>query len=134
MRAWGTRLARHVKPGDVLLLTGPVGSGKTTFAQGVAAGLGIKQYLRSSSFILVNEYCARGIAVYHIDLYRLEGIAFDAFGLEEYMSGESVCIIEWADKIHLPSTRSCWNIDFQYREENTREIIVSHKGFTKPIK
>ncbi|MCX5778874.1 MAG: tRNA (adenosine(37)-N6)-threonylcarbamoyltransferase complex ATPase subunit type 1 TsaE [Elusimicrobia bacterium] len=124
-RACGKKLARHLRPGDVVFLCGSVGSGKTTFAQGVAAGLGLREYLRSSSFILVNEYCVRGTPLYHIDLYRLEGLSFDSFGLEEYLYGDGICLIEWADKIVHSSVKSYWNIDFQSAGDNAREITVA---------
>lgn len=97
-RAIGKSIGKLVVPGDVILLSGTLGAGKTTFTQGILWGLGGTEYARSPTFILVNEYQAR-IPVYHMDLYRLESIEeIDTLGLDDYLYGEGVCVVEWADK------------------------------------
>lgn len=94
----GKRLGLRANPGDLILLVGELGSGKTCLAQGIARGLNIQGYIRSPTFVLVNEYQGR-IPFYHIDLYRLDGlIAIQELGLEEYIESDGLCIIEWADK------------------------------------
>lgn len=125
-RAAGRNLARLLRPGDIVLLCGPVGSGKTTFAQGVAAGLGIRAHLRSSSFMLVNEYAARGVRVYHMDLYRMEGVPLEDCGLDEYLTAGGICIVEWADHIRRVPARAFWRVAIRPRDENTREITITH--------
>ena len=80
------------------MLSGTLGAGKTTLTQGVAWGLGADEYARSPTFVLVNEYAAR-LPIYHMDLYRLDSFAeVDGLGLDDYLFGDGVCVIEWADK------------------------------------
>jgi tRNA threonylcarbamoyladenosine biosynthesis protein TsaE len=94
----GARLGRLAKVGDVYLLVGNLGAGKTCFTQGIARGLGIKEYTLSPSFIIIRELVGR-LPLYHIDLYRLEDIAeIDELGLDEYIYGKGICVIEWAEK------------------------------------
>ena len=94
----GKQLGLLANPGDLILLVGELGSGKTCLAQGIARGLNIQGYVRSPTFVLVNEYQGR-IPLYHIDLYRLDGlIAIQELGLEEYVESDGLCVIEWADK------------------------------------
>lgn len=103
-RAAGRTLAQRLQSGDVVLLTGPLGSGKTTFAQGIAEGLGAETTATSPSFVIVNEYAiGSGHSVLrHIDLYRLSDPAVDVdrIGLTELMNDPSaITVIEWADKM-----------------------------------
>lgn len=94
----GRVIGSNISPGDILLLTGGLGAGKTTLTQGILWGLGAEEYARSPTFVLVNEYEAR-IPVYHMDLYRLDSFEeIDGLGLEDYLYGEGLCVIEWADK------------------------------------
>ncbi len=96
--AIGRAIGAGLAAGDVLLLSGTLGAGKTTLTQGVAWGLGADEYARSPTFVLVNEYPAR-LPIYHMDLYRLDSFAeVDGLGLDDYLFGDGVCIIEWADK------------------------------------
>ncbi|MDN5347103.1 MAG: tRNA threonylcarbamoyladenosine biosynthesis protein TsaE [Clostridia bacterium] len=97
-RALGRALANHLKPGDVLVLKGELGMGKTTLVQGLAAGLGVDGPVTSPTFTLVQEYQGR-YPFYHIDLYRLdEEEELEALGLEEYICGMGIVAIEWGDK------------------------------------
>jgi tRNA threonylcarbamoyladenosine biosynthesis protein TsaE len=103
----GARLGELLQAGDVLLLEGDLGAGKTVFAQGVAAGLGIDDPVTSPTFTLIHEYEGR-LPLYHVDLYRLAGDAdAAAIGLEEYLWGEGVTLIEWPDRAGglLPAER-----------------------------
>lgn len=109
-RRLGRHLGELLRPGDVVLLEGEFGVGKTVFAQGVAAGLGVHEYVTSPSFTLINEYRAprfgSGFCLYHVDLYRVEnaGEMLD-LGLLDYVGGEGVCLVEWAERLRplLPS-------------------------------
>ena len=97
-RELGRAIGENVCPGDILLLTGGLGAGKTTLTQGILWGMGSEEYARSPTFVLVNEYEAR-VPVYHMDLYRLDSFEeIDGLGLEDYLFGDGVCVIEWADK------------------------------------
>jgi len=94
----GKYLGKLVQAGDAFLLTGNLGSGKTCLTQGIAWGLGVEEYAFSPSFVLVREYHGR-LPLYHIDLYRLDQLEeILALMLEEYLYGEGLCVIEWAEK------------------------------------
>ncbi len=93
----GRRLGAEVELGDLLLLSGKLGSGKTTLAQGIAWGLGVREYAHSPTFVLVNEYQGR-LTLYHVDLYRLDGLdEVQELGVEEMLTA-GVCVVEWAQK------------------------------------
>ncbi|MCK5434447.1 MAG: tRNA (adenosine(37)-N6)-threonylcarbamoyltransferase complex ATPase subunit type 1 TsaE [Dehalococcoidales bacterium] len=82
---------------DVFLLVGELGAGKTCLVQGIARGLNVQEYAFSPSFVILREYHGR-LPLYHIDFYRLNNIEeIAALGLEEYLSGDGVCVVEWAD-------------------------------------
>jgi len=122
----GARIAPHLRPGDVLPLWGDFGSGKTTFAQGVAQGLGIASPVVSPSFGLVHEYRAPApfnYDLYHLDLYRIESLAEAlAFGVDELLGGDNVCLVEWPDAAAdaLPGDRlEVW---FEHVGEHNRSL------------
>jgi tRNA threonylcarbamoyladenosine biosynthesis protein TsaE len=97
-RRWGRLLGRHARPGDLVLLIGELGSGKTTLTQGIAWGLGVREYARSPTFVLMARYQGR-LPLHHIDLYRVSGVAEALdLGLEEVFQGGGVCVVEWADR------------------------------------
>jgi len=95
-RRLGTRLGQLLRPGDVILLAGEFGAGKTCLTQGIAQGLGITRRVTSPSFTLVNEYPGGRLPLYHIDLYRVTGVqeVLD-LGLDEYFYGAGVSVVEW---------------------------------------
>lgn len=98
----GVSFGKQLKPGDVVLLFGDLGAGKTLLTQGISRGLGLgeKEYIRSPTFTLINEYKAK-YPIYHIDLYRIESLAeIENLGLEEIFSGNGVSIVEWAEKLY----------------------------------
>lgn len=96
--AAGARLAAAVHPGDVVLLYGDLGAGKTAFVRGLAQGLGADPAdVSSPTFTLVQEYRGR-VTLYHVDLYRLEEREVDDLGLEELVLGDGVVAIEWAER------------------------------------
>ncbi|HWQ14432.1 MAG TPA: tRNA (adenosine(37)-N6)-threonylcarbamoyltransferase complex ATPase subunit type 1 TsaE [Roseiflexaceae bacterium] len=99
----GQRLGELLQPGDVLLLLGDFGAGKTHFAKGVAQGLGSEDMVNSPSFVLINEYRAGPrhghMPIYHIDLYRIESPGeLAGIGLEDAIGGEGIALIEWAER------------------------------------
>jgi tRNA threonylcarbamoyladenosine biosynthesis protein TsaE len=94
----GARIGELAAPGDIYLLSGPLGAGKTCFTQGIAQGLSVIEPVVSPSFVLVRELHGR-LPLYHIDLYRLDDIEeIVELGLDEYLYGNGVCVIEWAEK------------------------------------
>ena len=94
----GAQLAARLNPGDVVLLYGDLGAGKTAFVRGMAQGLGAPpEDVSSPTFTIVQEYSGRA-TLYHVDLYRLEPAEIDDLGLEELVSGDGVVAIEWADR------------------------------------
>ena len=119
-RRIGVSLGRRIKAGDILLLIGDLGTGKTCLVQGIAKGLGIKGYVRSPTFVLVSIHQGR-IPLYHIDIYRLNQAAevLD-LGIEEYLAGEGVSVIEWADKALEVFPESCLMVTLVFEEENQR--------------
>ncbi len=124
----GKKLAADLKGGELLALTGELGSGKTTFVQGLAKGLGIKQRTISPTFILMRKYDLGSKDFYHVDLYRLENnIEREVrnLGIEEIWDNpENIVVIEWAEKIKnmLPKNRM-W-IEFENLGKNKRKITI----------
>jgi tRNA threonylcarbamoyladenosine biosynthesis protein TsaE len=97
-QALGARLGKLARPGDCFLLVGKLGAGKTCLTQGIARGLGIREYAASPSFVVVRELYGR-LPLYHMDFYRLENIEEIAdLGLDDYFYGQGVSVVEWAEK------------------------------------
>jgi tRNA threonylcarbamoyladenosine biosynthesis protein TsaE len=98
--AVGRDLATRLTAGDVVLLSGDLGSGKTVFVRGLAAGLGIDpEDVSSPTFTLVHEYRGERVTLYHADLYRLDRAATDDLGLEEMGVADGVLAIEWPERL-----------------------------------
>ena len=121
--ALGQAIAATLRRGDVLALCGELGAGKTQFVKGLTSGLGADAAVTSPTFTLIHEYSGGCLPVYHFDFYRLddEDEALK-IGLDEYLDGDGVCLIEWADKFPAllpPHTR--W-LHFSYREDGARII------------
>lgn len=124
----GKHLGLLANPGDLILLIGELGSGKTCLTQGIAQGLNIQGYVRSPTFILVNEYQGR-IPLYHIDLYRLDGlIAIQELGLEEYIESDGLCVIEWADKAMPTFPREHLLINIESSGSKDRSFQITAYG------
>lgn len=128
------RIGKNLLGGDVLALSGELGSGKTCFTGGLARGLGVneKYQITSPTFTIINEYPAR-YTLYHFDVYRLNSYTeFEDLGYEEYFYGGGVVVIEWAEKIAKILPEQTFFINFEYADENKRKIIV--KGPQKRLK
>ncbi|MBN2025935.1 MAG: tRNA (adenosine(37)-N6)-threonylcarbamoyltransferase complex ATPase subunit type 1 TsaE [Actinobacteria bacterium] len=95
----GVEFASLLRPGDVVLLVGELGAGKTCLAQGIARGVGVGEQVTSPTFTIMREYRGR-MPLYHLDAYRLEGPEdlYD-IGVEEYLEGEGVLVVEWGDRV-----------------------------------
>jgi len=127
-RRLGMRLAAWLNPGDVLAIIGDLGSGKTRWVQGVCQGLGVTDPVISPTFTLINEYQGRW-AVYHIDLYRLtDVIETMTFGLDDYLYGSGICLIEWADRVKELLPPDHLTIELYYLEETKRRVVLRPQG------
>lgn len=97
--AAGEALGRTVSAGDVVLLYGDLGAGKTAFVRGMARGVGADpEEVSSPTFTIVQEYAGTSLTLYHVDLYRLEPAEIDDLGLEDLVAGDGVVAIEWAER------------------------------------
>ena len=115
-------IATELKAGDVLLLSGNLGAGKTAFVRGLAAGLGIDpEDVSSPTFTLVHEYRGGRLTLYHADLYRLERAATDDLGLEELGVRDGVLAIEWPDRLSHPIA-GARAVTIEIVDEHTRRI------------
>lgn len=121
-------LAKGTKPGEVIVLTGELGAGKTTFSKAFGEGLSCPEVVSSPTFTLVNEYYGR-LPLYHFDTYRLTdaGDVWD-LGFDEYFFGDGVCLLEWGERIAevLPEDRL--EISFEKVDEDHRSLFLRSLG------
>jgi len=108
-REIGRVIGEQAQPGDVYLLTGPLGAGKTCLSQGIGRGLGVKEDLRSPTFVLMTRRQGR-LTLHHLDLYRIDDpLEVWDLGIDEQLFDQGVCVVEWADKAaDLFPEESCW--------------------------
>jgi tRNA threonylcarbamoyladenosine biosynthesis protein TsaE len=122
--ALARQLARDLRPGDVVLLSGHLGAGKTAFVRGLAEGLGIDPgEVSSPTFTLVHEYRGGRLTLYHADLYRLERAATDDLGLEEMGVKDGVLAVEWADRL-THTMAGATDVRIQLVDDTTRRIAI----------
>jgi len=122
-------------PGDILLLVGALGTGKTCLTQGIAWGLGIKEYALSPSFVIVRELYGR-LPLYHIDLYRLNHMGeIVELGLDDYLYGSGVCVVEWAEKglSVLPTEHLLIQISYLSDTERNFQLKPSGKRYLEIV-
>ncbi len=113
--------AKTLRPGDVVLLKGEMGAGKTMFAKGIAEGLGIADEITSPTYAYMNDY---GGKLYHFDCYRLKnGAQAEALGLCDYFYADGVCVVEWAENIADVLPDGCKVVEIVKRGETEREIV-----------
>lgn len=120
----GRRVGARLRPGDTVALVGPLGSGKTVLARGLALGAGASGHMASPSFVIIREY-AGTVRIYHADLYRLDHPGDLAhLGLEELMDGDGIVIVEWADRAPwiLPADH-LW-VECAFGEADTCRLFV----------
>lgn len=126
----GKKIGSRAKPGQVYTLTGDLGTGKTVFTQGVAAGLGITEPVNSPTFTIVQVYEEGRLPFYHFDVYRIGDIEeMEEIGYDDYFFGNGICLIEWAELIEeiLPEDRISITIQknlekgFDYRQITIEE-------------
>lgn len=128
-RSLGEEIGKTLKTGEILCLYGELGSGKTTFIQGLARGLGIQRRIISPTFIFIREYPTEGgIFFYHIDCYRIENEKQTKdLGLKDLIeNSQNILAIEWAEKIKKLLPKKRIDIYFENRGERKRKIIINH--------
>ncbi len=124
----GRRIGELALPGDIFLLVGNLGSGKTCLTQGIAWGLGIKEYAMSPTFVIVRELYGR-LPLYHIDLYRLDRIEETMdLGLDDYFYGRGVCVVEWAEKALSILPKEHLLIEISYLSDTERRLQMKPSG------
>ncbi len=122
-RQAGARLAKIVKAGDIYILDGDLGTGKTEFVRGFTESLGGNANVRSPSFSILNIYQTAGIDVYHFDFYRLsEASELEQLGFDEYIYGDGVCLIEWGSLFRDSLPAHARTISFLDRGECQRVL------------
>ncbi len=124
----GKRLGQLALPGDVFLLSGDLGAGKTCLTQGIAWGLDIKEYALSPSFVIMRELYGR-LPLYHVDLYRLDRIEESLdLGLDDYLYGRGVCVVEWAEKALSILPTEYLLIKISYLSDTGRSLQIEPHG------
>lgn len=133
--ALGERLALFLKPGAVVAFYGDLGAGKTTMIKGFARGLGVKEIVKSPSFVIITEYQGR-MPVYHIDLYRIRSTdELVETGFDSYLSGEGVCLIEWAERAEKLLPQTTIRVKLSILDQGRRiEITGLDRGLTEELK
>ena len=122
--AAGERLAGKLLPGDVVLLYGDLGAGKTAFVRGLARGLGAApSEVSSPTFTLIQEYGAPSATLYHVDLYRVEPPEVEELGLDELISSGGIVAIEWAERWEGRPADAC-EVRIEHRGGDRRAILV----------
>lgn len=125
--AFGRRLARVLRSGDVVGLHGELGAGKTVLVRGLAEGLAISERkVRSPTFTLINEYHGGRMPLYHMDLYRMAPSDLDRMALREYLFGDGVCVIEWFER--FGETLAHLAVTLTFVGDDQREIVVTAYG------
>ena len=125
----GEKIAKRLKSGDIVALSGDLGAGKTTLVKGIAKGLGVKnyRYVNSPSFVLVKEYRGK-IPFFHFDVYRLNNLKeIEDIGYEDYLARRGVVVIEWSSKMSRILPKKHFDIVLKIKNSNERIISVKEK-------
>ncbi len=120
------RFAKKLKVGDIVFLQGELGSGKTTFAKGLAQAFKVpSKKVNSPTFVLMNYYKGK-LPIYHFDLYRLEDpAAIDTLDFDDYFYGEGISLIEWPERLGEHKPEQYYLVEFQHKGEHQRRICIS---------
>ncbi len=129
MTQWGRWIGERLTQGEVLALYGGLGVGKTTLVRGIAEALHVQEPVTSPTYTIINEY-EGDMPIYHIDAYRLRG-SDDAFsiGIEDYLYGNGICIIEWAERIQEVLPAEAISVDISIIGETDRLLTLTHPRF-----
>lgn len=122
-RAFGTKLAEKLKPGQTIALIGDLGTGKTALTRYIAEGLGIKENISSPTFTIVKEYRSGRLPLFHFDIYRVhDPDELYEIGIEEYFFGDGVSVVEWADLAMELLPEDAIVIKLEYGQEEGQRI------------
>lgn len=125
----GERLSMQLNPGDVVLLEGDLGTGKSELARGIARGLGIQGAVPSPSFTILNAYDEGRCPLYHFDWYRIEDAnEIYEMGMEEQLGGDGIALIEWSERAKECLPEKLLKIEISTIDENTREMRFEPVG------
>ena len=126
----GRQIAKQLKPSDIIVLFGDLGSGKTVLTKGIARGLGISvSNIISPSFVLLRQYTKGKLPLFHFDLYRLakpKDIA--GLGFEEYFYGQGVTVIEWAERLTCLMPKEYLKVELLFKNDTQRKLKFSASG------
>ena len=129
-RALGEKIAARLQPGDVLLLEGGLGAGKSELTRGIARGLGVTETVTSPSFTILNVYESGRCPLYHFDWYRLESAEeLYELGMDEYIGGDGIAVVEWPGQCPEAVPEGAMRIRLEAVGENERKIEI---GALKP--
>ncbi len=128
-RRLGEKLASELRAGDVVLLRGELGAGKSELARGIAAGLGVKETVPSPTFTILNVYDSGRIPLYHFDWYRLESAEeLYELGMDDYLGGDGVALVEWPEKCEEAVPEDHLEIRIESCGEETRVFTLTPQG------
>ena len=119
--AWAENYAKTLSAGDVVLLDGEMGAGKTVLAQGIARGLGVCEDVLSPTYAYVNSYAP----MFHFDCYRIESVRqAEELGIADYFEAGKICLVEWSERIAPLLPAGCKRVLIRKTGENEREIVT----------
>ncbi len=130
----GEKIGSLLKPSQVIALVGGLGAGKTTLTKGIGKALGVTEEITSPTYTIISEYEGE-IPLYHIDTYRLSGADdAEALGIEEYLNGDGVCVIEWSERIRSLIPEDAIQIELRLETNNRRIIINGPADFEEALR
>ncbi|MHB9034634.1 MAG: tRNA (adenosine(37)-N6)-threonylcarbamoyltransferase complex ATPase subunit type 1 TsaE [Anaerolineae bacterium] len=127
----GASIARLLTRGDVICLQGNLGSGKTSLTQGIGQGLQINDTINSPTFVFIREHrpAKGGLYLYHVDLYRIDNpLDISSLGLADYMYGDGVTVIEWAERARESMPANCLWIKIEFLGDTERRLVFEAHG------
>lgn len=134
-RAFGERLARQLRAGDVLLLEGNLGAGKSELTRGIARGLGVTDTVTSPSFTILNVYEDGRVPLYHFDWYRLQSAEeLYEMGMDEYLGGDGVAVVEWPSQCPEAIPEDCLEVAIEPLGESERRLTLTPRGTFRDVK
>ena len=132
----GYELGQKAKSGQIFLLDGDLGVGKTVFTKGFAKGLGIDEAITSPTFTILQEYDEGRLSLYHFDVYRIGDVEeMDELGYEGYFYGDGICLIEWASRIEEILPTDCIRVNIEKDLEKGFDYrLITVEGFDENIR
>ena len=129
----GEEIARYLRPGDIVALSGDLGAGKTTLVKGIAKGLGVKnhRYVNSPSFTIVKEYKGK-VPLFHFDVYRLNNLKdIEDIGYEDYLARDGVVVIEWSNKMTRILPKKHIDVSLKISGRSKRSLNIKGRRHAK---